>query len=319
MSTPWSSRRRADGARGRADDPGQPVTSPAPDLVRWGQSPCAFELSTHDAELAACARALFGPWPVPPGATSAASFSVEPSSDARSGQPSWEIRASTRSEPVRKQTAADALRWVEFAALEAFAPLTEQAIAIHGALVDVGGRGAIVIGPPEAGKSSLACAVWRAGGALLADDVALVDLDSAQATPGPRRIALRHSSRPLVGEELWRRILAAPSSTPTGDGWCFHPEEIDGRPRPSVTRLGAVIFLARPARPDLAPAGIASIAPAQAVLAWLPYLVANGRFDPGAAIRRVAPLAERVPAFDLARGRLDDMVDSVARVLGPER
>jgi hypothetical protein len=43
------------------------------------------------------------------------------------------------------------------------------------------------------------------------------------------------------------------------------------------------------------------------VLALLPYVIAQRALDPGDAIRRVAPLAERVAAFDLARGPLDAM------------
>ncbi|HZR80443.1 MAG TPA: hypothetical protein VFD92_05025 [Candidatus Binatia bacterium] len=301
------------------------------ETVRWGQAPFAFRLETPDPTLAARAREVFATWPAPPSASCAAAFRVdriaheEPRgcdavarddrASSASGAARWRIVAEPSGERWDRESADDALRCVEYSAVQAFVPDTSAAIAIHGALVDFGGRGALVVGPQLAGKSSLACAAWLDGAALLSDDVALVDLASAEARPGPRRVALRHASRELLGDGVWRRILAARSSVATDEGWCFHPSEVDGRPRRAKTTLAAVIFLARSARPALAPGAVARIAPAHAVLAWLPYLVAAGRLDPGDAIRRVAPLAARVAAWDLERGPLPLMVARVRKAI----
>jgi hypothetical protein len=283
----------------------------ADEIVRWGQHPLAFELATADAAVAARAREVFAPWPVDGTAQVAARFEVERiaagACAAPDALPAWEARAATSGACARANTPDDALRWVELAAVQAFVPRCDGVIALHGALADVAGRGILVVGPPTAGKSSLACALWRAGAALLADDVALLELGTAEARPGPRRVALRLASRGMVGDDLWRRIVSARSSAPTDEGWCFHPSEIDGRPLPRATRIAAVIFLERPRRPVLGPAELSRIAPAHAVLAWIPYLVAQRAIEVGDAIRRIAPLATRVPAFDLARGALDTM------------
>lgn len=290
------------------------IASDAPDeIVRWGQAPLAFELSTRDAAVAARARDVFAPWPTGDDASLARRFEVRRVRDAGGAGP-WEACADDGTSAVRDSADA-ALRWVELSAIQAFAPRCEGALALHGALVDFDGRALLIVGPGRAGKSSLACALWRAGGALLTDDVTLLDLASATARPGPRRVALRAGSADLLGADLWQRIASARTSTPTGEGWCFHPADVDGRAVPRATRVAVVIFLERSGRPALAPAERAPIVPAQAVLALLPYVVAQRGLDPGDAIRRVAPLARHVAAFDLARGPLDAMATQARAAL----
>lgn len=279
----------------------------AHEVVRWGQAPLAFELCTRDAAVASRARDVFGPWPAAADAALAARFEVRRVNEAGGdGGDAWEARADDGTSAMRGSADA-ALRWVELAAIRAFAPRCDDALALHGALVDFAGRALLVVGPGRAGKSSLACALWREGGALLTDDMTLLDLATAGARPGPRRIALRDGSARLLGDDLWQRIVAARTSTPTDEGWCFHPADVDGRAVPRTSRVAAVIFLERSGRPALAPAELAPIVPAHAVLALLPYVVAQRTLDPGDAIRRVAPLAGHVAAFDLARGPLDEM------------
>lgn len=293
------------------------MSDTAHEVVRWGQEPLAFELSTRDAAIAARARDVFAPWPASEDAALAARFEVQRVRDGDGeGEASgtWQVRADDGTSVVRDSADA-ALRWVELSAIQAFVPRSDGALALHGALVDFDGRALLIVGPGRAGKSSLACALWRAGGALLTDDVTLLDLATAAARPGPRRIALRDGSAGLLGDDLWRRIVAARTSTPTDEGWCFHPADVDGRTVPRATRVATVIFLERSGRPALAPAEVAPIVPARAVLALLPYVIAQRTLDPGDAIRRVAPLAERVAAFDLARGPLDDMAERARAAL----
>jgi hypothetical protein len=50
-------------------------------------------------------------------------------------------------------------------------------------------------------------------------------------------------------------------------------------------------------------------------LALLPYAHLIRRLDPGEAIRRLKPLAEAVPAYDLGRGVLADMVKAIECVI----
>ncbi len=287
------------------------------ETIRWGQGPFAFELIAHDRALAERARAVFRPWLLTGGPERTARFEIEPAANPGDGA-RWLVRSTLLAEPTERGSVDEALRWVELKALETFVPATDHAIAVHGALTDLAGRGVLVVGATESGKSSLACGLWLEGAALLADDVALVELASDIARPGPRRVALRHASRALWGDALWERIAGAPSAAPTDEGVCFHPDDLGSGTRPASTPLACVIFLRRNGRPAGEPAALTRIEPAHAVLAWLPFLVFGARLDAGEAIRRVAPFAARVPAFDLERGPLAAMVAQARRAAGLE-
>ena len=70
-------------------------------------------------------------------------------------------------------------------------------------------------------------------------------------------------------------------------------------------------MLDRRDRPDVTE--IRHLDPAYALLALLPYT--NLREQPGSAIRRLHPLVETVPLYDLARGSLPAMTDAAQRLL----
>ena len=146
--------------------------------------------------------------------------------------------------------------------------------------------------------------------------MALVDPETAEARPAPRRVSLRASSRRLLGDDLWARILAAPATEPTAEGCVFHPDEIEGS-RPSAVRIAACVFLARLGAGQVP--GLARPLPAaQAVLALLPYSNLIRRFDAGTLIGRIATFAAGISHYDLGRAPLAEMVTTVERLLdGP--
>jgi hypothetical protein len=204
---------------------------------------------------------------------------------------------------------------IEFRAVQALLEGSPEVLTFHAALVSRRGRGVLVLGPNEAGKSTLACQLWCLGFSLLGDDVTVVDPDTCEARSAPRRVSLRTASRDLLGETFWSRVVAAPSSEGTADGRVFHPDEVDNRPRPASTRLSACVFLARNGV-SVPPDGAARVPSAQAVLALLPYSNLIRRLDAGDVIGRLAPLAEAVPVFDLGRGPLPQMARTVETLLG---
>jgi hypothetical protein len=214
---------------------------------------------------------------------------------------------------LRADTRADVVRAVEaLAVLELIA--CPAATTLHAALVVRGERGIAILGAPETGKSTLAVALWRRGWAVLGDDLAVVDPSGALAWSGPRRVSLRSASRPLVGEEVWRRIVETPAADLTEEGCLFHPDEVEVRAGPRRVRLAALVFLGRR---DATPApGQASVlAAALALLAILPYSNVIRRTDAGTAIRHFRPLVTTVPAYDLARGDLETMTSAMERIL----
>ena len=75
-----------------------------------------------------------------------------------------------------------------------------------------------------------------------------------------------------------------------------------------------MIFLAR-RNTSTAPAQLLTIEPANALLSLLPYSNFIRQLDPGEALRRIQPLADSVPAYDLGRGDLVRMVQQVERLI----
>lgn len=225
----------------------------------------------------------------------------------------WEIRSPAGAEPLLKDTPEQALMAVEFLAVQALLEHPLCPLSLHSALVAKNGKGIVILGPSEAGKSTLACALWQRGWSLLGDDVTLIDVEQGTACPSPRRVSLRTPSRALLGEELWTRVLTTPSCLQTGEGCVFHPHEIDGREQPHTSRLGAIIFLARRGV-TMDPATLQRLDPAHALLALLPYSNVVRMHDPGEALRRIRPLAVAAPAYDLGRGPLAAMIESIERM-----
>jgi hypothetical protein len=282
----------------------------APAAIRWGQGSQVFELRSSDPEILARAAVVFRPWPATASTTPARSWTIDPTADGHG----WQVRTETGEAFGIRGSAARAVTSLEFRAIRAVLDGPPDVLTFHAALVARGDCGLLILGPNEAGKSTLACALWRWGFSLLGDDVAIVDPETGEARSAPRRVSLRTPSRTLLGEAFWTRVLAAPSSEATIDGHVFHPDEVDGLPRLPAVRLAGCIFLAR--KGASVPAGVTeALSPTQAVLALLPYSNLVRRLDAGVVISRVAPFATVVPAFDLGRATLPEMTRAVERLL----
>jgi hypothetical protein len=284
--------------------------------VRWSQPPLAFELCSSDTALLERAALLFSPWRSDRPVTPLCRWRVEPLTGDCPGQKNlWGIWSATVPDMLLcKETPEQALMGVEFLAVQALVEHPHGPLTLHGALVAKNGKGVAILGPSEAGKSTLACARWQRGWSLLCDDVALIEREHLTARPTPRRVSLRRASRVLLGEDLWARILSSPSCDQTAEGCLFHPHEVSGQKHLDGTRLTTVIFLAR--RGSItAPARLRRLVPAHALFALLPYSNFAHLGDPQRGTHRLQPLAADVPAYDLGRGPLGDMVESIEQVL----
>jgi len=283
--------------------------------ISWGLPFLTFELCSNDPAVLARAEIIFRPWRSARSLNPIRHWSVEPADgDNEQLARHWKVRSGGNGAPLFAHSVAHAVMMVEFLAIQALIEHCDGFLSFHGALVEKHGKGALILGRGESGKSTLVCALWRRGWTLLGDDITLVDLAAGSAYPAPRRVALRYASRKLFGEELWARILAAPSCDETTEGYLFHPDEIDTKKRSASTRLSTVIFLQRREN-SAAPAILERLEPAHALLAFLPYLNLIQRLDFGEAIRCTAPFADAVPAYDLGRGPLEKMAQSLERLL----
>ena len=89
-------------------------------------------------------------------------------------------------------------------------------LALHASAVSIGGRSIALLGPKHAGKSTLALALVRRGGRLVADDTLVVRMDAVAlpwAAPGVQRVRLWPDS----ATALHASLSGEPGAKPTID------------------------------------------------------------------------------------------------------
>jgi len=262
-----------------------------------------FELHADDPAFVANATPVLSP---PGRGTPSTSSGIQRSFRVRStGAQQWVIDSGEGGESIVVPGPGEALAALEFAAIGQVIA-SRRVAGLHAALLGRDREGVLVVGRREVGKSTLACAMWQAGWSLLCDDYVMVD-GARRAIPALRRVSLRAPSRALLGSRVWRHVLASPSCFSSSTGVLFHPHEVDGRMAPVEVPLTAVVFLGRRGH-AAAPARLSAVPPAGALLALLPYCNLPRLSSVGSALEQLAPLADAVPAFDLGRGPLPEMV-----------
>lgn len=112
-------------------------------------------------------------------------------------------------------------------------------LIVHAAVIEKGGRAAILPAPPGSGKSTLCAAlVGRGGWRLLSDELTLLRLDDGRIVPLPRPISLKNGSIDVIRGYVPDSVLSRPV-TDTVKGTVAHVKA----PAASVARA------AEPARP----------------------------------------------------------------------
>jgi HPr serine kinase-like protein len=190
---------------------------------------------------------------------------------------------------------------------------------LHAATVNIAGRVVAIAGPSGAGKSTTALALVQRGGALIADDVAVLDEDPARPTvrSGAPRLRMRpDSAASLVGsyaelESMWihedrrphkRYVQVDESTAVAGD----------------TTWPLDVMYLLVADAGATAPA-LTTLSPAQALARLMPLRHMAGALDAGAHRRdfqKLARLSEAVPVRELTRPQdLSSAPATVAAIL----
>jgi len=282
--------------------------------LEWTAQGFVFELRSPDEKLLERARSILAARsPAATGAV-ARSWTIE-----RAEEPEqWIVSATSETSsmiPLRAETRDMALLFVEYDALEWLIHNSPDTITVHAALLSKNGKGVVIAGPSFSGKSTLATALWRDGWSLMSDDLVFIDTFARTATPAPRRVSLRFGSKDLIGESAWNEISRTPSCVETEKGLFFHPHEVSGREKETRTDLAAIFFLAR-IDTVIGAAEVRRVNPAKAAISLLPYAFNIRTLPFIEGLRRVTPLLDKVPAFDIGRGDLEAMVNAVEVTLG---
>lgn len=190
---------------------------------------------------------------------------------------------------------------------------------LHAATVNVGGQVVAIVGPSGAGKSTTALALVQSGGALIADDVAV--LDDRPGPPAVRSGAPRLRMRPdsatsLVGsyaelDSMWihedrrpnKRYVQVDESTAVAEDTTWPLD---------------VVYLLVPDADTAAPT-LSTLRPSQALGRLMPMRHMTRSLDAAAHRRdfqKMAQLAELVPVRELKRPQdLSCAPDTVAAIL----
>ena len=285
--------------------------TPAGRPIRWGAGPLSFALESDDPAVRRLAATVFQPWASHDENIPTHSWRVEPVAGNGSG-PAWRVRSSAGMD-VELPSAARAVTAVEYNAVAAIAESDGRDRARRpgrpgwtgsparrargGGQVDARVRALGARGHAARGRHGHPRCRHRRGPPRAAARVA------AEAEPGA---AGRCLLRAHHGRAVQRRnsgIAPLPSGGDRGAAALRRGAAPRHRaPGPAWQRH-------RPARHE-------PIAPAHALLALLPYTNLRSRGPLGDAIRMLAPLAERMPVFDLGRGPLDRMAAAVEDLAG---
>lgn len=139
-----------------------------------------------------------------------------------------------------------------------------QYLIIHSAVIERGGRAAILPAPAKSGKSTLCAALVHRGWRLLSDEFALLRPRDGCLVPLPRPISLKNASIALI-RELAPDAAMGPPSADTRKGTIAHLRP----PADSVARAGETArpaWLIFPSYQAGAPAELARVVKARAFL-----------------------------------------------------
>ena len=319
---------------------------PATPSIVWQPVPTlALRFAIHSSapRVLQSAQTLFAPWIVEDcGDPIARRWHIEADNSVGEAADRYDVAAAGEDYlgageapfPWRGRPLVELLTQIEFAAIShLIAHLPPEFVGLHGALLsrewDGVRRAVIVVGPKEAGKSTLSCALWRAGWRLHCDDFTLLDA-RGRAWPTARRVSLRPGSRALLGETLWQSAAQTPSARLSPQGILFHPHEIESPTRARIEPLteplevGAICFLKR-RDVATAPAQSAPLGGIEAALALLPYsnlLLEAGRVEFssecanwGAQLAKIATFIADIPLYDVGRGEPAAMMREIERLI----
>ena len=95
---------------------------------------------------------------------------------------------------------------VEWALTETIMQRLEDFFQFHAAVAVFAGRATLVVGPPDAGKTSLVLGLASIGGMVFTDEVALIDASGLCVTPFPRDLIVHGGTQRLFSELVEKAV-----------------------------------------------------------------------------------------------------------------
>ena len=182
-------------------------------------------------------------------------------------------------------------------------------VAMHAAVVERGGRAALISGESGAGKSTLCAALVLDGWRLLSDEFALLDPDTGTLSPLPRPVSLKNASIDVI-KTRGRNLVFGPEGIDIENARYVHMKP----PATSVARAsetaapGIVIFPRW--RPGVA-TSLTRVRKAD-VLLRLADQSFNYNYLGVRGFEAIVGLARRVEGYELEYSDLDDVLPRLA-------
>ncbi len=216
----------------------------------------AYRLTSLQCQALEAAHQRLRPWLCP----EASDYWAEWQLDGADNQ--WVARCSRPGQPEQRGKLSEILMHIEYQGV-AWLYTFPNLLVLHGALLRRHMHSLVILGPPEAGKSTLALSLWqRAGWQLLSDDCVVLQAATREAWPGPRRLSLRHSGRDLL-PEAWAELAQQAGSDPGPKGLVCLPPNLTSRPVAQPVTHGILL--------QAATGDLVRLHAAEALLELLPY------------------------------------------------
>ena len=186
-------------------------------------------------------------------------------------------------------------------------------LTLHAAVVERGGRAAILPAPPGSGKSTLCAALVHRGWRLLSDEMALVLLGDGRLSPLVRPVSLKNRSLEIIRQFAPAAVLSDETHD-TSKGTVAHMKVA----REQVLRMDETAqpaWVVFPRWVADAPARLEPRARADAFLELGRNAFNYGTLG-GAGFDALADLVARCGCYDFSYSRLDDAIAVFDRLAG---
>lgn len=176
-------------------------------------------------------------------------------------------------------------------------------LVLHAAAAEREGRTYLFPGASGSGKSTLVAALMLSGWRLLTDELVLLDVESGAVQPFPRPLGLKNASIHVIQRDFPQAVMGEPvNDTTKGQVAHLRPNLRSVQQADSPGRVAGVVF---PHYRAGAPAEVDERHPADTFLSLVNqgfnYQVLGER-----AFRLLSELVQRVPAYDIQYGTLDE-------------